>query len=211
MILIQKRSDGFTLVELMVVVTIIGILSGFSIITFQRQWRSERLLSISRAIQGSLETWRKQAMQSGGPCLIKIESQSPKAIFAPPTDEQFALPVEAGSSTTKDVSNACSAERPLNLHTVETGLQEGDASLTVSPASETDELFLLFSFRGLSEAHLNEPALSTTPGDIRDTEFRIGVTGLQEQRCIKLLHPLGLIRAGQASTAQGDCSYQNNR
>ena len=83
MIVPQKRPDGFTLVELMVVVAIVGILSGFSIITFQRQWRSEGLLSISRAIQGDLESWRKRAMQSGGPCLIEIDSA--QAIFSPPS------------------------------------------------------------------------------------------------------------------------------
>lgn len=188
--------------ELMVVVAIVGILSGFSIVTFQRQWRSERLLSISRAIQGNLETWRKRAMQAGGPCLIEIDSA--QAIFAPPTDEQFALPVEAGSSTTKDVSNACSTESPLNLHTVETGV----IGLTVNVSPESTE-GVLFSFRGLSQARLSMDAASTTPRD--STEFKISMTGLQKQRCIKILHPLGLIRSGQASTAQGDCSYQQNR
>ena len=202
MILLQKRSDGFTLVELMVVVAIVGLLSGFSVVTFQRQWRSERLLSISRAIQGSLETWRKRAMQAGGPCLIEIDNA--QAIFSPPADEQFELPVEAGSSTTKDVSNACSPESPLNLHAVETGVM--GLTLNISPASTEG---VLFSFRGLSEARLNKDAASTTPRD--STEFKISMTGLQEQRCIKILHPLGLIRAGKASTAQGDCSYQNNR
>ena len=210
MILLQKRSDGFTLVELMVVVAIVGILSGFSLVTFQRQWRSERLLSISRAIQGSLETWRKRAMQAGGPCLIEIDSA--QAIFSHPTDIPF--PPKAGSSdpVPVPVSNACSNERPLNLHTVETSLQEGDISLNTSAASETEELFLLFSFRGLSEAHLSiNPYLSPEPNNITDTEFKISMTGLQEQRCIKILHPLGLIRSGKATTAQGDCSYQNNR
>jgi len=198
----QKKPDGFSLVELMVVVAIVGILSGFSLVTFQRQWRSERLLSISRAIQGSLETWRKRAMQAGGPCLIEIDSA--QAIFSPPADEQFELPVEAGSSTTKDVSNACRHESPLNLHAVETGVM--GLTLNISPASTEG---VLFSFRGLSEARLNKDAASTTPRD--STEFKISMTGLQEQRCIKILHPLGLIRSGQASTAQGDCSYQHNR
>ena len=201
MILLQEKHDGFTLVELMVVVAIVGILSGFSIVTFQRQWRSERLLSISRAIQGDLETWRKRAMQSGSPCLIEIDIT--QAIFSPPTDDLFALPVKAGSSTTKDVSNACSDESPLNLHTVEKGVI--GLTLNVSPAATEA---VLFSFRGLSEARLNKDAASTTSRD--STEFRISMTDLNEQRCIKILHPLGLIRSGQASTAQGDCSYQYN-
>lgn len=204
MILLQEKHDGFTLVELMVVVAIIGILSGFSIVTFQRQWRSERLLSISRAIQGNLETWRKRAMQAGGPCLIEIDIDNSKsmALFAPPLDVD--LPVKAGSSTTKDVINACRDETPLNLHTVENGVI--GLTLTVTPAATEA---VLFSFRGLSEARLNKDAASMTSRD--STEFKISMTGLQEQRCIRILHPLGLIRSGLASTAQGDCSYQHNR
>lgn len=204
MILLQKRPDGFTLVELMVVVAIIGILSGFSILTFQRQLRAERLVSISRAIQGNLETWRKRAMQAGGPCLIEIDIDNSKsmALFAPTLDVD--LPVKAGSSTTKDVINACRDENPLNLHTVETGVS--GLTLNVTPASTEA---VLFSFRGLSEARLDKDAASTTSSD--STEFKISMTGLNEQRCIRILHPLGLIRAGHASTAQDDCSYQFNR
>ena len=199
--LLQKRHDGFTLVELMVVVAIIGILSGFSILTFQRQLRADRLVSISRAIRANLESWRKRAMQSGGACLIKIDTS--EAVFNP-TDQLVDLPVKAGSNTTQAVKNFCGDENPLNLHTVETGVS--GLTLNVTPASTEA---VLFSFRGLSEARLNKDATSTTSRD--STEFKISMTGLKEQRCIRILHPLGLIRAGHASTAQDDCSYQFNR
>ena len=196
----RYSARGFSLVELIAVITIIGILSSISITSYRRYVLKETLQSINRELHGKMEEWRKLAIQESHPCQI-IFSRSQR-VFGPPLNEsgeaiRLEIPQSATEISTKEMLNACASTAALHLDT----LNESGQMLTMAIKPEENE-GVMFSFRGLSEA---VPDRSTA-----STEIRIGFEGLNVQRCLKIMHPLGLLRLGRASTT-GQCSYQSAR
>lgn len=194
--------SGFTFVELMIVITIVGILSSIAIISYRRHILKETLRSINRELHGTMEGWRKQAMQESYPCQINISKEL--KTLGPPTNDSgeavlLQIPKSAAGIETTAIFNACSSVAVLNLDDFNFS---GDR-LTVSIEPE-GTAGVLFSFRGLSEAIHDNPRPTFT-------EIRLGLDGLDEQRCFKLMHPLGLMRLGRASSTTSQCSYQSAR
>lgn len=194
--------NGFTLVELIIVITIAGILSSISIASYRRHVLKENLQSINRELHGAMEGWRKQAMQASNPCQINLSNNL--RTLGPPTDSSgqailLQIPKSAARIETTPMFNACASATVLRLD----DFNSSGSSLTASiePQGTTG---VLFSFRGLSEAVHN----SAQP---TFTEIRLSLEGLDEQRCFKLMHPLGLMRLGQAWSPTSQCSYQSAR
>ena len=68
MISLQTRSDGFTVLEMMVIVIIIGILSGLALPPISRQWQDERLKAGATTMAKWIDDQRKRAIQNSSPC-----------------------------------------------------------------------------------------------------------------------------------------------
>ena len=67
------RSAGFTLLELMATVAILGILAGISFVAYSRNWRDERVKAASRETAAWLDEVRRVAIQRATPCRIRVD------------------------------------------------------------------------------------------------------------------------------------------
>jgi len=59
---------GFSLMEMLVVVALIGILSGIALTSFLANWEDERLNAASKTTLAWLDDLRRQAIQHSSPC-----------------------------------------------------------------------------------------------------------------------------------------------
>ena len=82
--------EGFSLLELMVVVAIIGILSSLSVVTFSNQFKKEGLKEASRDATSWLKDLQAKAIQQNRICEIVIDKTSgtqPRLTSAHPLSE----------------------------------------------------------------------------------------------------------------------------
>jgi prepilin-type N-terminal cleavage/methylation domain-containing protein len=185
----DSQNAGFTLAELMIVVVLVGILSGIAVVTLSQRWSQERLLAAARETHSWLDAQRRLAMKEGQACEITINTSNASL---DPTGNTISL--SDGSS----LSNSCSSQVPLSIRdTVQNG---SGITLTTSP---NDANAIRFSFRGLSE-------VTTNTGTTNELVLKLNQPGSNKQRCIKVLSPLGLIRNGWATANSETCMYSNS-
>ena len=65
---ISRSTKGFTLLELMVVVALIGLISGIALPTFLSNWEDERLNATTKITVAWLDDLRRKAIQNSVPC-----------------------------------------------------------------------------------------------------------------------------------------------
>lgn len=66
--LVSHRQNGFTLLELMLVVALIGLLSGIALPSFLSNWEDERLNATTKITVSWLDALRRKAIQNSVPC-----------------------------------------------------------------------------------------------------------------------------------------------
>lgn len=185
----DRGKAGYTLVELMVTVSLVGILAGLSIVSFGRNWRAERLKAASRETTAWLDEARRIAIQKAKPCRISINRAELSFSLDPNPDnpEEFCPDSLYGPLEIRNtVQNSgaivmCSSE-----------LENGDpaqTSLSCS-GSQSGSSSLIFTPRG-----------TATTGIL--IKFHMPEAGAD--RCIAVMAPLGQIRSGK-TTATG-CDF----
>ena len=189
----ESNKAGFTLVELMIAMAVLGILSGISIVNLSQQLAKERLLAASRETHAWLETQRGIAITDATACEITI---TPSDATLQPSGATIQL--RNFNDKPEFIDNACKNQAPLKIR--ETVGNGSNISLSIEPANAT---LIRFSMRGTNE-------IITTEGDKESQiELKLSQAGTARQRCIKIISPLALIRNGFAKTSSEPCSYSS--
>lgn len=182
-----KSNTGFSLVEVLVVITLAGILSSLALVSYQDRADRELLNRASKLLQTWLDDRRTQAMASmettgTGACVIAVEAGSARlnASEVNPTIELAGSPA--------NVTNLCQLVKPLDLRNLEDRPSAINLITTPSPLQQ-----VIFTFRGTSPT---------------DAEFKLIKPNHSTAACVKVIKPLGLVRLGRASPATNPCDYQ---
>ena len=164
----SRDANGFTLIELMVVVALIGLISGIALPSFLSTWEDERLNATTKITVAWLDDLRRRAIQNSVPCRATwdLTNSSLSAQCDHETDPSGSLYLKS------QISNS--------------------ENLAVSLRS-SDPTIWIFTPRGTSttdaEATFTLVGSSSDPG-----------------RCLRVMAPLGLIRAAKRTPA-GQCDY----
>ncbi|KEF41343.1 MAG: hypothetical protein ER33_11890 [Cyanobium sp. CACIAM 14] len=162
--------------ELMVVVVIIGILSGIVITASGNEWRRERVNTVALELAGWLEQVRGASLRatsattSAGGCAITLSSLTSQP---------------AGSTLASVSPTSCSPQSTFILSGVATS---GDRYSTAS----TNGTSLIFTPRG--------SVITTNSANV---DIKILLDGTSLLRCVRVVATLGSIRIGRNDAATG--------
>lgn len=185
-----RTQQAFTLVELMVTVSIVGILAGLSIVTFAGNWRDERVKAATRESSAWLDEVRRVAIQNAKPCRIKLNR----------TDAAFSL-----DPNPENDQEFCAANLYATLNIRTTVQNSGDIVLCsadlLSTEDPTTKSLSCSGAQSGSSSLIFTPRGTTTSGLL----IKVHMPQARADRCIAVLAPLGQIRSGRA-TASG-CDF----
>ena len=186
--------QGFTLLELMVTVSVIAVLCTVSFVNLSRSWRQERLLNTTRELETWLEQQRQYATKNNLTCTVTFE----------PEEKLLLSRVEGTDQGTTKPCNAQSSAMNGDVFDLRDSFGQGhqDLSLTATPQVEPQQQRggVHFSFRGFTQNHQ-----LTSDGKL---ELRLKLDGVSRQRCIRIISPIGMMRDGSASDSSAPCQYQ---
>lgn len=179
----QKRNGnaGFSLIELMVVVIIVGISSGLAIPSFQRNWQKERLKAATREAATWLEDVQLRAVQQSQTCVIQVIDSTATLQPSPNTNSCINISTLNLRNTVQNAQQLvlCSqaALTPSNLECSSNSSQIAPTKITITPRGTVSQ-------GGLIKLHFSE----TIPN-----------------RCVAITQPLGMVRQGIARST--GCDY----
>lgn len=145
---------GFTLIELMIVVVIIGVLAAVSGPTISRSMERSRLADVNRAIVNGFNEARSFAISTGEVVFARVDVGNNRV--------DFLLPSNAGGETPKALSCAV-ATRP-DAGAPDDGGGE-DAGLNPPAEGDLDMTGVLFSVE-LNSFGVGQKIYAVDPGDV---------------------------------------------
>jgi len=184
-------ATGFSLLELIVVVSIVGILSSIALVNLSSSQSKSRLLAITKDLENWLSKQRSFAKSHNLTCLITIDSANRRLTSTRFRDEDNQ-PCTGNESDSKVVffdiaENYGNGSEKLSLI----------STPSVDPAHSDGGI--LFSLQGFSQNHQLQ-----SNGIV---ELRLTHDDLQQQRCIRIISPIGMIRDGRTQGNDPQCRY----
>ena len=177
----RGQDSGFSLMELMAAVTIIGVLSGLAIPSFQRNWQQEQLKAATREATTWLEDVQLRAVQQSQTCVIQVIDST--ATLQPSSKTPLCKNI-----STLDLRNTVQNSQQLVLCS-QTALTPN--TVECSNSSQTTPTEIKFTPRG-----------TVSQGGL----LRLHFSETIPNRCIAITQPLGMIRQGiERSTG---CDYK---
>ncbi len=185
------QPKGFTLIELIITISIIGILSSIALVNLSSSWSKNRLLATTRDLKIWLSEQRSYAKTQSITCLITIDHVN-RRLISTRYSGQSNQPCKGGSS-----------DSAAGIFDLAAHFGNGSDKLSLISTPSTDPAHsdggILFSLQGFSQNH----QLTST-----DTlELRLAHTDLQQERCIRIISPIGMIRDGRTEANDPQCRY----
>lgn len=197
----DHSQPGFTVVELVITVTILGILSSIALVNLSSTWKNNRLLSSTRELENWLSTQRSYAMTHGLTCRIMIDEVS-KQLFSTIDVDNSDTPCTIDSSNPNDT-----------FFDLSKSFGDGNEKVTLSLNPPPEEGYptrvIRLQHQGFSQDNQLNALGEIKDGNIDDgvLELKLEHEDLNQQRCIRILSPIGMIRDGRAEKGSSDCNY----
>ena len=189
----NRSSAGFSLIELIVIISIIGILSSIALVNLSSSRSKSRLLATTRNLENWLSEQRSYAKTHNLTCLITIDHANKRLIST-----QYP-----GQSNQACTGNGSDTEARFFDLAENYGSGSEKLSLISTPSTDSSHSDggILFSLQGFSQNHQLE-----SKGIL---ELKLSHNDLQEQRCIRIISPIGMIRDGRTLGNDPQCRYDN--
>jgi len=178
----MSRSPGFTVVELMIAVAIIGVVASAAVTNGIVQWRREQANAAAMEFTGWLEPISRRPERTGATCTVTITpgtSLAPGSVYA---------------TVTNSPAGICSSEPSLRLPAI-------NQTSTYAVAATSNSWS--FTPRGAITTGTGATASSSNT----DISIRFAVGGQLPVRCVRLSGTLGLFRFG-SNNASGNTATE---
>ena len=192
---------GFSFIELLITVSILGILSSIALVNLSSSWKSTRLLSSTRELENWLSQQRSYAMTHGLTCRIVIDEES-KKLYSRIDIDNSNTPCTIDSTNPNDSS--------FDL-TKSFGQDNEKVTLSLNPPPQVGHTtrVIRLQHQGFSQDHQLSSQGQLKDGNLSNgvLELKLRHEDLDQQRCVRILSPIGMIRDGRTDNGSTDCNY----
>lgn len=186
----SKKSNGFTLTELIVTIGILGVMCTFAVVAFGRNKNEEKLKLASKTVFQYLKDAQVRSQQALEPCRVVID-HSNFEISIDNSSECDNLATVDLKDTIKGLSlsdlKICGTATISNTTMACDSTTDGSVDSNGDPTTETQ---IIFTPRG-----------TVSQGGL----LKLYSEKVNRTRCIAVTSPIGMIREGRANDA--DCDF----